>query len=340
MLRGGLLAGAVTLTLAGCGEQDPEQWRVALEETSGGVQHEYAKRFAQEVEERTEGAVEVSIYPYGALGDTQAVHKQLRDNAVHFAFGSSDLAQWVPEHQLFDLHYVLSDDPAVNTWALNDPELLWSDTLQQAYRDERMQLLSVVPQGWRVWSSDAPLTRPAAFEGVRVATAESPMQQESLRVYGAQAVPVEQGGLYEALADGAADVTELSWSRHREVGTYEFHREYTVAEHAPYLSAFLASRWFYDRLSRSERALLREITEDLLEWSYQMQQTVNEDQRAEIEEIANVNQATLDPEEQEAFRDLARPLRAIFTSRVGGDAERLLERLLDAVDRAEEEHGG
>ncbi|MCG5541219.1 MULTISPECIES: TRAP transporter substrate-binding protein DctP [unclassified Halorhodospira] len=325
---------------AGCGDEPPEQWRIALEEKAGGVQYEYAARFAEEVEERTDGAVEVRIYPYGAIGDTETVHQQVRRNAVHFAFGSGDLAGAVPESQVFGLHFIYSEDAYVNARALNDPELLHSDALQGAYRDARLRPLALVPTGWRVWAADRPLRAPADFRDVRLGVADSPLLRESYRAYGAQAEHVEYGELHAALADGRVDATAQPIYILDALGLYEHTRHWTAPRAAPHVSAFVASDIFYQRLSRGQRRMLREIGEELVDWAHEMQQALNEQRLAQIRQAEDIAVEELDAAEREALADPARPLRALYTARGGPDAERILARLLDALERAEAEHGG
>ncbi|MEJ6656817.1 MAG: C4-dicarboxylate ABC transporter, partial [Pseudomonas sp.] len=77
--------GAAALILAACGGDDEQQkaqtaadeqpatgqvevWRFGLEEIQGSVQYEYANRFAEIVSEKTDGQVEVRLFPYGQLG--------------------------------------------------------------------------------------------------------------------------------------------------------------------------------------------------------------------------------------------------------------------------------
>ncbi|MFP4146690.1 MAG: TRAP transporter substrate-binding protein DctP [Halorhodospira sp.] len=326
---------------SGCdGPERPEQWRIALEETAGGVQHEYASRFAEEVEARTDGAVEVRLYPYGALGSVDDVHEQLRNNAVHFAFGSGDLAEEVPESQAFGLHFALSDDPYVNARALNDPELLRSEPVQAAYREARLELLALVPEGWQVWGSDQSLRRPEDFKGVRLRVMDSPVLRETYRAYGARPVHVAFGELYQALSEGEVAATEHPLFLYEDMAFHDHHTHLTLARHAPHVASFMASRVFFERLPAERQQMLRTISEDLVEWAHRMQRELNEQRRGALADRDGLRLIELEETQRAAFQELARPLRAVYTSNAGPRAEQVLVRLLEVVERAEEEHGG
>ena len=132
-LRNGcLLAAAVMLAACGSeeepvasgnGSETPEQsavaqadavetetWGFALEEIEGSVQYEYGARFAELIKEKTDGAVEVKLYPYGQLGGLTDIYDQVQSGSIQFAFGSGFLGGTVPESQLFSLNFVLTDD--------------------------------------------------------------------------------------------------------------------------------------------------------------------------------------------------------------------------------------
>ena len=86
--------------------RDVERWRFAIEETRGSVQDAYAQKFKEIVEDRTNGAVEVIIYPYGTLGTSDHVTELLAMGAVQFAMASpGHLGKLIPEVQALPVSY-------------------------------------------------------------------------------------------------------------------------------------------------------------------------------------------------------------------------------------------
>src|SRR5690625_8016306 len=101
-----------TLWVVACGDTDTiqtQQWRFALEEVEGSVQDGYAQRFKELIEERTEGQVQVLVYPYGTLGTSAQLSEQVQSGTVQFAFASpGHLGSVVAEVQAVRLQYWLS----------------------------------------------------------------------------------------------------------------------------------------------------------------------------------------------------------------------------------------
>ena len=53
-------------------------WQVALEEIEGSMQHEYAKKFAEIVEEKSKGEIHCNIHFYGRLGTSGEITELLQ----------------------------------------------------------------------------------------------------------------------------------------------------------------------------------------------------------------------------------------------------------------------
>lgn len=339
LILAGAAGAAACFFFFDCGwftRDEPVQWRIALEEPRGGVQYEYATRFAQEIESRTDGEVEVSIYPFGALGDLEDIYTQLRNGAVHLAFGSEELHRVVPETQLFHLHFVFGRDGYRNIRALNDPDFLRGSSLQSAYRDRNLRLLSLVPEGWQVWASGTRVVDPDDWSGVRMRTTDARTPRETYRAYGAAPVALSLFDVHDALAANRIDAFEQPLFAHEEMRFHEVRRRLTSPRAALLVASFMASDRFFTRLPDARQDLLREIADDLVDEAHELQRDLNRQALARMVDETGVRHRELDEDEREAFRDLARPVRAIFASDVGPRGEQLLDELFDAFERAEE----
>lgn len=79
---------------------------------AGTSSNEYkaAEMFAKEVKEKSQGKIEISLYPSSQLGDDRAMLKQLKDGSLDFTFAESARFQlFYPEAAVFALPYVISN---------------------------------------------------------------------------------------------------------------------------------------------------------------------------------------------------------------------------------------
>jgi TRAP-type C4-dicarboxylate transport system substrate-binding protein len=159
----GLVAGAVLATVTGH-TANAEDWKFAIEEIQGSVQDRYAQEFKKRIEEKTNGEVTVTIYPYGALGTSAELTELVTQGAIQFADASpGHLGTLVPEIQVFSIPSLLSDNNEVNKKVLTESPVIY-ETLQEDFHDKGLHLLTMYPEGEMVWTTNKEIRSPEDFE--------------------------------------------------------------------------------------------------------------------------------------------------------------------------------
>lgn len=340
MRAGRSATGALCLVLlalcgsCGRGELGSERWRFAIEETTGSVQDAYAQEFARRVEERSGGEVEVTVYPYGALGTSDQITEQLHAGILQFAMASpGHLGTLIPEVQAFLLHFVLSDDDEVNRRALADPELLAA--FDRLYAEKGFKLLSFFSEGWQVWTTRVPVREPEDFRGVKFRVMTSPLLLAAYAAYGASPTPLPYSEVYSALQLNMIDGQVNPVFAIQEMSFHEVTDYLVFANQAPFVTSAVASRRFYDELSPERRRLLDEVVRELDDWVFDVQRRFN-DERLELirERRPDIRILRLDPQERARFRAAARPVRKRFVELAPENGPQVLELLERAIERA------
>lgn len=351
--RNGCIGLAAAVMLAACGseEQDvtsspaPAQpvaeaetvtWGFAIEEIEGSVQYEYAAHFAELVNQKTEGAVDVRIFTYGQLGGLTDIYDQVQSGAVDMAFGSGFLGGTVPESQLFSLNFVLSDDEWLNAKVLNDPAFRKHPDLVEAYRERDLHPLAIVPEGWQVWSANQLIRSPEDFSGVAIRTMDNRLLRETYQAYGADPTTMEYGELFSGMQLGQLDGNIQPVFAHQEMDFYQVQDYLIFANQAQFIATFMANSNWYDGLSEQHQSVIEEAVEELVPYIHEVQTQLNRERLDIITENSDIELVYLSAEEREAFRELSLPVRDIFADMVGERGARLMQVLLDMVEEAEE----
>jgi TRAP-type C4-dicarboxylate transport system substrate-binding protein len=335
----GALALTLLFALFGCERHDDgvETWRFAIEETAGSVQDTYARRFAEEVSERTHGRVRVIVYPYGALGTSDHITEQLHDGTLELAMSSpGHLGKLIPEVQVFSLHFVLSEDESVNARALADPEL--RRFLDRLYAEKGLAFLTAFGEGTMAWTTRVPIHAPSDFEGVRMRVMTSPLLLASYEAYGASPTPLPYAEVYSALQlrmiDGQVNpvsaIEEMSFDEVTDYLIFPHHAEFvtTLAAHPAWIAG----------LSGERRELVDSIVSDLALEIDEVQRTANDTRLETIRERRpELVITTLTEDERAAFRERALPVREQYVEMAGPRGRALLRVLERAVARAERE---
>lgn len=264
------------LSVVGCSASSaPEQttkelWRFAIEESEGSVQHEYALRFKQLIEERTDGEVEVIVYPYGALGTSTHMTEQLNMGVLEFAMASpGSLGKFIPEMQVFLLHFVLPGDDRETQELLSDPELI--DYFDELYAPKGLKLLSIFSEGEMVWTMKKEVRSPDDFRGVKMRVMTSPILLAAYEAYGASATPMPYSEVYSGLQlnmiDGQVNpIFAIERQKFHEVTSWLI-----FPGHTSFITTCAANQDFFDELCLERKDMVVKAIEELDEYVFEVQ---------------------------------------------------------------------
>ncbi|HER34474.1 MAG: TRAP transporter substrate-binding protein DctP [Halothiobacillaceae bacterium] len=346
--KGALWMGALTmaagLALSGCGQSDDEAksgdkaksgesqqvWRFALEETKGGVQWQYAEKFKEKIEAAHDN-VEVKIYPYGTLGSSQDITQQIQNNTMQFAFASAGhVGSTIPEAQVFTLHFLFSQDDAVNEEIFASNPVVY-EQLGAAYDEKGLKLLSIIPEGWMVWSANKPITKPSDFEGVKIRVKPSDLLLATYNGYGANPKPMAYSEIYGGLQRGQIDAQTQPMFAIRDMSFYEVQDYLIEAHNAQFVSTVITSPGFMSGLPEDMQKSVKQTIEELDPYIFDVQQTLNAEAAEEIKSKSDIEFIELTPEQVETFRSSVEPVFDQYVEMTGPRGEKILDAIQKAV---------
>lgn len=315
----------------------PVQWRFAIEETVGSVQHKYALKFKELIEARSEGEIKVTIYPYGTLGTSDQITELVDMDVIQFAMASpGHLGKLIPEVQVFLLHFLFSDDDEINNKVLNeDPEL--RETFNELYARKNLKLLSIFSEGWQVWTTKKSIQTPDDFRGVKMRVMTSPLLLAAYEAYGASPTPLPYSEVYSALQLNMIDGQENPVFAIQEMSFYEVTNWMIFARHAPFITTSVTNREFFDTLPSERQQLITEVVGELNDYILDVQKQFNRDRltliRKNKPKLKIMTELT--PEQRELFRQASQPVREQFIEMTGEDGQRLLEMIKTKIQALE-----
>lgn len=328
-----LLPVLALLTACSVSDRSPTVWRFPIEEAPGSVQHHYAQRFEEEIEERLP-EIDVKVYTYGTLGTSNHISELLHNGTVQVAFASpGHLGKLIPEVQVFLLHFVLSDDAEVNDVALNDPAL--HAVLDPLYADKGYDLLGVITEGWMVWTLDRVVRKPSDFEGIKMRTMTSPLLLAAYRAYGASPTPLPYSEVYSGLQLNMIDGQVNPVFAIEEMSFFEVVDAMVFANHAPFVTTLVANDAFVEGLPPERRKALDDVVEQLQPEILAHQRELANDRLAVIRDKApDLEIVRLTDEDRQAFREVSAPVRQRYMDGAP-QGKAVLDALQGAVARAE-----
>lgn len=328
-----LLVGSAVVSAA-----QAESWKFALEEIKGSVQDRYAQKFKELVEERTDGDVEVTVYPYGTLGTSGQLTELTANGTLQFAFASpGHLASLVPATGVFNLPYILSQNDEVNKKVLTEGDTVYS-MLAPALAEKHLQLLTMFPEGDMVWTTNKEIRKPADFDGFKMRVMTSPILTESYKAMGASPTPMPYGEVYGALQLKQIDGQVNPVFAIEEMKFYEVSDYMIWAGQQEFTTSVVANQAFYEGLSDERRAMIDEITTELADYIFDVKRDYAKTRLEKIKKARpNVKMITLTAEERQAFKDAAMPAREVYLEQAGEQGKKVLDALTAEIKAAEAE---
>lgn len=323
---------------AGTSDGDQVHLKFAHEEGQDDVQDLYANKFKEVIEEKSAGRVTVDIYTAGTLGSNMDVLQSLQTGAIELAITSPGFSgDVIPESQIMAIPFLFSDNLEVNRKVLNESEALYG-TLADKYEEKGIVPLKFWLEGFMWWTANDPITTPEEMQGVKMRTMPTSLIIKAYELMGANPTPTDSGEIYTMLQTKGIDGQENPLFYIYNSNFHEVQDYLMDSKHHIYTTVTAVNEDFFASLSEEDQALIREVVQEVNDWSFDMQE---EEAEKALEEIQKepIEIIELTEEQRQSFKKLSLPAREQYVQEVGEDAQKILETLEKDIEIAEEETG-
>src|SRR5690625_242392 len=183
--------------------------------------------FAEEVEERTNGNVKVSIHHSATLGDDEGIIDELQLGTIDFILGGAqNAAPYVPQYQIFGFSYLFESMEDFEKVVGDDSEV--TEHFKELYEENglELKLLGLSGGGTRYTShKNKEITKADDMQGVKMRLPGSPIESKIWGEFGAVPTSLPWNEIYSALQTGVVNSFESTLSG------YEGSRLFEVAPH-------------------------------------------------------------------------------------------------------------
>lgn len=244
--------------------------------------HNGMVHMAERVQELSDGAMRIDIYPSQQLGTEREALELLQIGSVDMTkVSSSVLEGFDPIFTIFSVPFLFeSMEHAYRVW-----ESPVGRDLLHAGHDIRLHGLTYYDAGARsFYTKERPIRHPDDLQGMAIRVQESPAAIRMVNLMGGSATPISWGELYTALQQGIVDGAEnnlpsIYLSRHYEVVDYLSMNEHTAVPDILMISLF---RW--NRLTDQEQAWLQEAADASARYQRRLWKESSEESLAGIQE--------------------------------------------------------
>ncbi|MBN1333618.1 MAG: DctP family TRAP transporter solute-binding subunit [Synergistales bacterium] len=247
-------------------------------------------KFKEMVEERSNGELQVDIYPAAQLGDARTMVEGVQMGAIEMAdIENGPMGRFVPEAMLWDLPFIFRDiDHAHNVL---DGDV--GKYVQEKYLGVGIRHLAFNDGGFRYFTNKVrPITNMSDLSGLKIRVMESKVMIDTINAFGASAVPMAFGELYTALQQGVVDGQENPMNLIYSQRFYEVQKYLSLSGHFYYPRQYIASQNWWQTLSEEHQKILAECAkiacdvqrEELARYEIEMRKVLTE-KGMEINEV-------------------------------------------------------
>ena len=282
--------------------------------------------FAQKVEERTNGRIQVKIFPNGQLGSETENMEQLMAGVIAMTKVSAPgLATYNEAYHTFGLPYLFDD--TVDFYHKMDSQQMRDFFLSTA--DDGFVTLTYYTSGARsFYTKDRAIRTPEDLHGLKIRVQDMQSQTDMLEALGGIPVAMSYGDVYTSLQTGIIDGTEnnetaLTTGKHGEIC-----KVFSKDEHAMIPDVMVMSAQIWNNISPEDQQIILEAAYESTDshkiaWDAAIQEAVQEAQDT-------MGVTFVEDVDKEAFREATAGLVDEYCARYPG-----VQQMVDLINSVE-----
>ena len=303
-------------------DMDPLTLRLAHVVNEQDGFHIAATKFEELVEERTDGKVNIEIFPNASLGDERTLLEGMQIGTVDMGvITNGPVANFVEEMAVFELPFLFPSPEAAYS-VLDGPI---GQELLDKLADVNLKGLAYAERGFRnLTNSERAVNSPEDLDGLRIRVMENPVYTDTFRELGANAIPMAWTEALTAMQQGTIDGQENPVNVIHSFKLDETQNYMTLSRHTYAPAIFVMGMPAWNQLPEAAQAVLEEAAQEAAEHERQ----VNADMEAE--QLAALREAGMeinDAPDMEAFQAAVAPVYEKYGEQFGDYLPRIQEAL-------------
>jgi len=292
--------------------------------TADSVKGQAADKFKELVEEKTDGKVEVEVYPSSQLyGDNDELDALVSGNVHMIAPSVTKMVKLDPRWQFVDMPYLFEDQAHVHRFFESElaQDLMQSDQLAS---NDIMGLVFWENGFKHFMNNKHALVEPSDYAGLKFRAQAGKVLESQFQALDAGSATIAFGETYAALQQGTVDGTENTFNNIDTQNYQEVQSHMTVSEHGRLDYAIFVNKSFWEGMPDDVRGLVEEALEEATELAWDLAAKDNAASFENIKDSGNVEVTELTDDQKKAMEEAFQPVYEEFT-------DVITEELLDGI---------
>ena len=303
-------------------------WNLAMTVSETTTNYKMVEYFANLVKEKTNGSINIELYPGGQLANTTEQDEACVSGSIEMVTGlTADLTGFVKEMALFDMPNVFDDIDHMRNFLEGDYA---KKQINEYCEASGIHMLAFSDAGFRELTTNVPTKSVADLAGQKIRVMTNKYHIAYWNAIGASAVPMQFNELFMGLQQGTVDGQENPYMNIVGNNLQEVQKYVVETNHVGHIIVFFMNNDLYQSLPDNTKALLDECAAEAAEdakgvasESIEQDKKTVEDAGCEIVQFSDDDLAVL--------RDKAQVVYDMVKEDLGDD---VVQGFLDAVDAA------
>lgn len=264
-------------------------------------------RWQKAMKEASNGELDMTFIPGGALGGDKQLLQQLSANEIqlHVA-GPVVVHHLVREYQCMEAEFVYKDEAhGFRVWTGS----LGKEVSRKLESQYNITIVGVGSRGARNVTSNVPVRKPTDMKGIKIRVT-NPLRQEIFKAFGALPAPLSIKEVYGALRQGVFEAQENPISTIWGHKFYEVQKYINLTGHVWSYWVISANKGFMDSLSGQHRKIFTDTLNDAVAW---LNKTVPAETNNLLKKMEKKGVTVIKPDVA-AFQKIAAPIVRKFAS--------------------------
>ncbi|MCM3399597.1 TRAP transporter substrate-binding protein [Oceanobacillus profundus] len=259
-----------------------------------------AEKFAEMIEERTDGQIKVEVYPDSQLGSDREIIEHIQTGTVQMnAPFTGVLPTFVKEFEIFDLPFLF--ESREEAYQATNGEL--GEILGEKLKLQGLHLLNFWDGGFKhLTNSVRPIETPKDISGLKMRISQSPLLIAQFQEVNAGGVSIDFSELYTALQTKTVDGQENPLSNVVSKKFYEVQDYLTLSGHGYMAYPLVISSDFYNKLPEDLQVAIDEVAQEVTDWQWE-EALKDEEEYMKVLNESNIQINELSSEQKKAFRE-------------------------------------
>lgn len=271
-----------------------------------------ADHFAKLVKERSNGEIDIQVFPSSQLGNQRDLVEGLGLGTVDMTLtGTAVMGNFVPEVAVFDLPFIFRDTDhaykALDTVGMD---------LAKKGEDRGMITLAIWENGVRhMTNNKRPIKEPEDMKGLKVRVMEQPVYIDMMKSLGASPTPMAMSELYTSLQKGVIDGQENPLGHIATKKFNEVQKYLSLTGHTYASEPLLISTSAWKKLTPEQQAIVKQAAIDTRDWERQLCRDLEGKFLQQIKDAGTTE--VNDDVDKEAFAKATKPAWDNYVKRFG-----------------------